>query len=569
MAKVRQLQQEINDLFISYVHTQKISITQKLLISPLSIFSFLALLSIAIAILNTNMQSRKKMDSMYRKLAEIVDSSNDGIISKNLHGIVTSWNKGAEHIFGYTAKEMIGKPISILFPPDRINEEYDILQRIAQGEKIEHFETIRKRKDGKPINISATISPLKNAKNEIIGASKIVRDITENKQLEKQLRQSNKMGAIGQLAGGIAHDFNNLLGIIMGNLELLARNMVENEAALKRVNTALKAATRGADLTKRLLAFSRQQPLTSKPSNLNDSVNNLIEMARQILGSDIQITTKLDLSLPLVLIDISELESALLNLAVNARDAMPQGGNLIISTQLRELDDKNPSVQAKEIRRGVYAAVSITDTGHGIPPEILEHVYEPFFTTKERGKGTGMGLSMVYGFAKQSGGTVKIYSEVNHGTTVTIYLPLADAPFPLPTQVINQSQKILTTYKVLVVDDEPDLLEIASLYFKEMGHEVYQATDGKSALEIFNRTPEITILLTDIVMPGGMNGIKLAKKIRELKPDIIVIYVSGFPLGVLTENDSIKMEIDSHFLSKPYQHEEFINTIKHIINHNN
>jgi CheY-like chemotaxis protein len=374
------------------------------------------------------------------------------------------------------------------------------------------------------------------------------------------------MVAIGELSGGIAHDFNNLLGIIIGNLDLLERSVTGNEDIIKRVATALKAATRGADLTKRLLAFSRQQPLTPKSENLNDSVNNLIEMAKQILGKDIKIETELETSLPLILVDIAELESALLNLIVNARDAMPNGGKVIISTKLRELDDIYPSVQTKELPAGLYVALSVTDTGHGIPPEILERVYEPFFTTKERGKGTGMGLSMVYGFAKQSGGTVKIYSEVNHGTTVTLYLSLANNIQPANKEIV-QTQQALTHTKVLVVDDELDLLEIAATYLREKGYEVYQAVDGMSAIELFKQIPDITLLLTDVVMPGGMNGVELANKIRQLKPDIVIIFVSGFPLSKLTDNESTK--IDGHFLSKPYQQDELISAIQRAMHNHN
>lgn len=557
------LQKEIDYSFITYINKQNIIMHQTLLISPLSIFSVITLLSLGIFMFNTNMQGIKKIQTIRRQLSEIVNSSNDGIISKDLNGIITSWNSGAEQIFGYTAKEMIGRHISILFPDDKINEESDISQRIEKGEKIEHFETIRKRKDGKSINVSVSISPLKNDKDEIIGASKIVRDITENKRLEQQLRQSNKMVAIGELSGGIAHDFNNLLGIIIGNLDLLARSIAGNEDISKRVSTTLKAATRGADLTKRLLAFSRQQPLTPEPANLNNSVNNLVEMAKQILGNNIEIETELTTDLPPVLVDIAELESALLNLIVNARDAMPDGGKVIISTRLRELDDRYPSVQTREILPGLYAALSVTDTGEGIPPEILDRVYEPFFTTKERGKGTGMGLSMIYGFAKQSGGAVKIYSEVHHGTNVTIYLPLANNIQP-SYKTITQNHQVLTHTKILIVDDEPDLLEIAATYLKENGYDVYTAINGMNAIEILKSTPDIAVLLTDVVMPGGLNGVELAKKVRQLKPDIVVVYVSGFPLSKLTDEKSTKVE--GLFLSKPYQRDELISTIQHALN---
>lgn len=552
---------DVNTSLTSSMQNLKINVYQSFLLSPLSIWLVIFLLSLGIFILNKGQYERKKTESIRNKLAAIVDSSNDGIISKNLDGIITSWNKGAEHIFGYTEKEMIGHPISVLFPEDRRNEEIEILRQVTNDVKVEHFETTRKRQDGKLINVSVTISPLKDNNNKVIGASKIVRDVTENKRLEKQLRQSQKMSAIGQLSGGIAHDFNNLLGIIIGNLDLLERNIAGNEEALKRTQVALKAATRGADLTKRLLTFSRQQSLAPKAVDLNLSVHNLTEMASQILGNNIKIITDLDTTLPPVFADITELESALLNLIVNARDAMPNGGKLVISTKLRNIDDQYPSVQINEMPSGSYAAISVTDTGSGIPADVLEHVYEPFFTTKERGKGTGMGLSMVYGFAKQSGGTVKIYSEVGHGTTVTIYLPIVENT-ALPQTEKNQPQKSFTTCKVLVVDDEPDLLEIATLYLKELGFEIYQAHDAASAIEMFRRTPGINLLITDVVMPGEMNGIELAKKIQQMNGNVKVVYVSGFPLGKFSENESTTL---THFLRKPYQREEFINAINKIL----
>lgn len=543
----------------------KLDLYQALIMSPLSILVVILLLALGIFTLNESISERNKIDAIRNRLAAIVDSSTDGIVSKSLNGIVTSWNLGATQIFGYTESEMVGQHISKLFPEDRMNEEPEILKHILKGEKVEHFETIRKRKDGKFINVSVSISPLKDSNNVIIGASKIVRDITEDKRLEVQFRQSQKMGAIGQLSGGIAHDFNNILGIIIGNLDLLSRSVADNENAMKRTQTALKAATRGADLTKRLLAFSRQQPLSPKPSNLNDSVKNLVEMASHILGANIQITTELDDSLPPALVDIAELESALLNLSVNARDAMPNGGRLIVSTKLRILDDRYPSVQVNDIPSGTYAAISVTDTGEGIPPEVLEHVYEPFFTTKERGKGTGMGLSMVYGFAKQSGGTVKIYSEVGQGTTVTMYLPIADN-VTLPEAEINKTANMFVDshVKALVVDDEPDLLEIASLYLKDMGIEILNADNAANAIKVFESTPGINLLVTDVVMPGEMNGIDLAKHLRKLKPEINVVYLSGFPLAKF-DDDKDSSKIDSHFLSKPYQRDEFTNLIASIL----
>ena len=378
-----------------------------------------------VAVIFTEISERKRMDEARNRLAAIVESSEDAIIGKSDAGIVTSWNDGAERLFGYTAAEMVGCSIHKLLPADRQHEEEEILRRIKQGETVNHFETVRTRKDGALVQVSLTISPIKDSNGKIIGASKIARNITEKKQMERQLQQSQKMEAVGQLTGGIAHDFNNLLAVISGNLELLERLVRENEAARKRVQTAQKAAARGADLTRRLLAFSSNVELKPAPTKLALCIGNAMELARAV-GPEIQIVTSLDDSVPLVLVDAAGLESALLNLAVNARDAMPKGGTLTIATELITLEENYPPVKTGELKSGRYARVSVSDTGHGMSKETLGHVFEPFFTTKPRGKGTGLGLAMVYGFAKQSGGIVRIYSEPGYGTTVSLYLPLAE-----------------------------------------------------------------------------------------------------------------------------------------------
>ena len=563
LSSLNKFYEEENKLFQHRIMKQNFIFNQAQLISPLGIFLSISMLAIGLCILNTSIVEREKTKKSQKELANIVESSDDGIISKDLNGIIKSWNKGAEHIFGYTAEEMIGRPMLTLFPEDKVHEEKEILAKLRKGEKIEHYETVRKRKDGKPISVSVTISPIKNSLNQVIGASKIVRDFSEQKQLELQLRQSQKMSAIGQLSGGIAHDFNNILGIILGNLDLLERNLAGNEEALKRVNNTLKAATRGADLTKRLLAFSQMQQLSPTPTDLEESVINIVEMASRIVGSGINIQTQLDKSIPPVLIDTAELESALLNLVVNARDAMPEGGKLVIATRLLELSPNHLSVQAGDIKAGNYACISVSDTGEGMSPETIERVFEPFFTTKPRGKGTGMGLSMVYGFVKQSGGIIRVYSELGHGTTISLYLPFAQG-----TQLLKKQDAPLQTAqisgKVLVVDDEVDLLEIAALYLKDMGFDVFHAIDGKSALETFEKNPDIKMLVTDIIMPGDLNGFALAKKICQLKEDIIVVYVSGFPAGTVLNEDPDK--INALLINKPYNRESFISTIYQALN---
>ena len=496
---------------------------------------------------------RRHMDEARNRLAAIVESSEDAIIGKSDKGIVTSWNRGAEKLFGYTPGEMVGESIKQLLPPGHEQEEDDILQRIAQGETVEHFETVRAKKNGEIVNVSLTISPIRDAKGRITGASKIARNITEKKQLERQLQQSQKMEAIGQLTGGIAHDFNNLLAVMVGNLDLLERLVTGNEAALKRVHTAQKAAGRGADLTRRLLAFCSNVELKPAAADIHHSVENMIELARA-LGPDIKITSRFEDNMPLVRVDASGLENALLNLAVNARDAMPKGGTLTITIQRRALDASYPPVHTGELKAGEYACLSISDTGTGMSKETLARVFEPFFTTKPRGKGTGLGLAMVYGFAKQSGGTVRIYSEPGLGTTVSLYLPLADAQ-PLPPTPSPLFPNPRRTGKALVVDDELDILEIATTWLDELGYTTLCASDGPNALRIAEQHPDIVLIVTDIIMPGGMNGVDFAEEVRRQLPHVKLIYCSGFPADALSE--SSLPHVDSPLLQKPYQRAEF------------
>jgi PAS domain S-box-containing protein len=496
----------------------------------------------------------RQIDEARNRLAAIVESSEDAIIGKSDTGVVTSWNQGAEKLFGYAATEMIGRSIKHLLPADRQHEEEEILSQIRQGKSVDHFETVRVRKNGGLVHVSLTISPIRDAKGKIIGASKIVRNITGRKQMERQLQQSQKMEAIGQLTGGIAHDFNNLLGVIVGNLDLLERLIAGSEVALKRVQTAQKAAARGADLTRRLLAFCSSVELKPAPTELHQSVRNMIEMARA-LGPDIKIATHLDESMPLVLVDAGGLENALLNLAVNSRDAMPAGGTITITTKLSTFEESYPPVRTGEVTAGCYACISVSDTGCGMSKDTLSRVFEPFFTTKPHGRGTGLGLAMVYGFVKQSGGTVSIYSEPGLGTTLTFYLPLAENISQSLPAIVPEVLPAKRSGKVLVVDDELDLLEIATIYLDEMGYTTYRAQDGVSALEVLEQQGDIDLIVTDIVMPGGMNGVELAQRARQLLPKVKLIYCSGFPADAMTER---KLPVlDGRLLNKPYQRAAF------------
>ncbi|MGD0799430.1 MAG: PAS domain S-box protein [Acidobacteriaceae bacterium] len=497
------------------------------------------------------------------KLAAIVESSDDAIIGKDTNGTVITWNRGAEKIFGYTAGEMIGHSIGRLYPPGREAEEEETMARILRGETVEHFDAVRVAKDGRSVRLSLTVSPIKDAAGRVVGASKIARDITETRDLQRQLQQSQKMEAIGQLTGGIAHDFNNLLAIILGALELQQEAIEDNKEALHRWQVAHKAASRGAELTKRLLAFSSQGQLNIAPTSLEQSIHNTMDLAARVLGPEVRTKLTLDDAMPPVLVDPASLESALLNLIVNARDAMPKGGDLVVSCRAAELADSMAATLNGNPVSGAYACISVTDSGTGMPPEVVDRVFEPFFTTKERGRGTGLGLSMVYGFVKQSNGGIRIYSEPGYGTTITFYLPFSGTPAALPPPKAAEDGAIRGSGVVLIVDDEAELVEIAVTYLSARGYTVLTARDAKDALRIIEQHGAVDAMITDIVMGGGMDGMELAQAVRRISPRTQVVYSSGFPADALSER-SLPLA-GSLVLQKPYRLAELGASVVHVL----
>jgi PAS domain S-box-containing protein len=515
------------------------------------------LVTAAIRDITVRKDAEKHLAQMEERYRGLMEAAPDGMVVVNQSGEIVLLNVQAEKQFGYRRDELLGQNVKNIIPEgfaerliaDALRTTAEALaQQIGTG-----IELHGRRKDGTVFPIEIMLSPLESAEGILVTAA--IRDISERKQLERQWHQSQKMEAVGQLTGGIAHDFNNLLGVIIGNLDLLDRLVAGNEAAVKRVQTAQKAAARGADITRRLLMFSSNEELKPSVVLLEDSIQNMIELASRGLGPEIKITTHVDESVPPLFVDPAGLESALLNLVVNARDAMPKGGSIIISSRVQKLEDSHPAVQAGDLKAGRYVCVSVTDTGQGMSKETLERAFEPFFTTKPRNKGTGLGLAMVYGFVKKSGGAVRVYSELGIGTTVSLYLPLvanlsrpvaANSPKPL-------NGKLHGT--VLVVDDEVDLLEVALAYLAEMGFTAFEAKDGASALEVLAQRSDIDLMVTDIVMPGGMNGVELAKKALALHPDLKIIYSSGFPSEALAEK-SMPL-VDGPLLRKPYQRTEF------------
>ena len=605
---------------------------------------------------------RKRAEAQASQLALIVESSDDAIVGKSLDGKITSWNAGAERIYGYSASEALGQPVSLLILPDQHDDLPEILERLKRDERIQHYETVRVRKDGRRINVSVSISPVKDAEGKIIGASAIARDVTERKRveaqlqkseaqfrslvhdapygiyrvtldgqllhvnpalvamlgydseeelmrlnmekdiyrdpqsrqlfikehghkddfraleaewrrkdgkliavritghpvlekdnslshfevfaedmterrsLERQLLQAQKMEAIGRLAGGIAHDFNNLLSVILGHSDILEQQVGTNSRLRKSVEATRNAAERAAALTMQLLAFSRKQVIEPAVIDLNASVTEIQKMLHRVIGEDIELAIRLQPDLGFVKADPGQLSQVLMNLAVNSRDAMPNGGKLAIETANVELDDTYVR-QHLGARPGPFVMLAVSDTGIGMDSETLSLMFEPFFTTKDPGKGTGLGLSMVYGIIKQNNGYIMAYSEPGRGTTFKIYFPRTAETLPASHKLLKQAQGGSET--ILLVEDEIALRELTCLLLQEAGYTVLESSGVEDAISTAKDSRlKIDLLLTDIVMPR-LDGRELANQLVALRPNLKILYMSGYTDDVILHRGAL------------------------------
>ncbi|HKV77624.1 MAG TPA: PAS domain S-box protein [Candidatus Sulfotelmatobacter sp.] len=490
-------------------------------------------------------KTRELRDSQNR-LALIVDSSQDAIIGKNLDGIITQWNKGAEQIYGYTSAEIIGRNVSVLCPPDRPDEIPGILEKIRHGEQVDYFESVRMTKDGRRLNMSISVSPIHDAEGRVVGASAIGRNITAQKRIEDQLRQSQKMEAVGRLAGGVAHDFNNLLGIVTACTELLRRDV--DVESLEYVDNIREAANRGASLTRQLLAFSRRQPVQTQILDLNDRLKEVSKLVRPLMGDDVEIVLPSRSTAAVVEADAGQLDQIVLNLAVNSRDAMPRGGKLIIETGVHDLDEA--FAREHSMTPGRYVMLVVSDNGIGMDEATRSRIFEPFFTTKESGKGSGLGLATVYGIVKQSGGHIWVYSEVSHGTTFKIYLPSAEHKLGLaPDEQAEALPAKREGVTLLLAEDDPIMRKLTRKMLEEHGYKVLEAIDGEEALQVISQNAtRIDLILTDVVMKG-MNGPELVLRLIDSHPEMKVVYMSGYT-GELVAHQGLQSGIP--LLEKPF-----------------
>ena len=435
--------------------------------------------------------------------------------------------------------------VEAIHPEDR-ERVVSAFEKQERGDYDEVYRIVRP--DGTVRHIRDRAFPVRNKDGDIYRVVGIADDITEARSRDEQLRQAQKMEAVGQLTGGVAHDFNNILTVVIGNLDLLQKK--QEDPVLKRMaQHALDASTRGADLTQRLLAIARKQTLSPKVLDLNECVTGMMQLMRTTLGETIDIEVKTDSGLWRCKVDSGRFENALLNLAINARDAMPKGGKLTIETRNAVLG--NDFVAAHPgVSKGDYVSVSVSDTGTGIRQEILDRIFEPFFTTKDVGEGSGLGLSMVYGFIKQSGGELEVESEEGKGTLMRLYLPRsAEADVPME-QPANEEVPHASGEKILLVEDQADVRAITVTMLHELGYRVVEASRGDEALDIMQSTAEFDLLLSDLVLPGGMSGVDVANRSRRIDPAIKVLFITGYADDAVMPRGEVGAEFD--LLRKPF-----------------
>lgn len=506
-------------------------------------------------------QARKALRESETQFRTLLETAPVAVILANTKGRISLVNRRAEDLFGFARRELLSRKLTDLLPEIDLSifDNMDLkTSDDSAHQQVMALYAHDQLGNAKPVEVSLSAT----ASEAGIAVTCLVQDVSDRAQLEAQLRQSQKMEAIGKLTGGMAHDFNNLLGVIIGNLDLAARKLDLDSPSYKRLETARKAAERGAELTKRMLAVARRQTLQPKATDINSMIVELTEILPRTLGPDIEMGYDLTEGLPPVLVDHSGLENVLINLALNSRDAMPRGGKFYITTHEWHLSADDSLTIHDDMKPGDYIHVAVTDNGEGMSHETLSRAFEPFFTTKERGKGTGLGLAMIYGFAKQSGGNVRMYSEPGVGTTIDLFLPVAkDAVIKSaePQEKEIPTIRVGNMETVLVVDDEYELLEVAVTYVEEMGFKVLAATNGEQALRTLAKNPEIALLLTDIVMPGGINGVELAAAVRKTNPYVKVLYTSGFPEGVIADKSGVKL--DAPLVPKPYTRDMLVRAI--------
>ena len=491
-------------------------------------------------------------------LAAIVDSSVDAIASITLDGIVTSWNSGAEAIYGYTAEEMTGRHVSVLYPPDRTEELEPILAPIRRGRRVHHFETQRVRKDGTVIDVSLSVSPIRGEDGVIVGVAGIGRNVTERNWAEAEQRaaeagrqESARIETAVRLAGGMAAEFSTLLSSIMGYAASAAEATAGDPLVRADVAQIQAAAGRAARLARELLLFSRREPARPERIDLNAALAGTRDLLQASIGADIELRLITAPYLPTVLADRGQIEQVLVNLALNARDAMPDGGILTFATGAADVSEAPGAVWAGT-RPGLCAKLTVSDTGHGMDAETMSRAFEPFFTTRPPGEGSGLGLSAVYGIVTKAGGAITIDSEEGLGTTVQIYLPAAY----VPAQGSAPMRSPRTAPTILVVDDQPAVLKVVSRILRQSGYHTLEAGSYEEALSQLS-THDPDLLLTDSVL-AEVPEQTLADQAREIKPGMRILRMSGAQVTALGPGGG-------HLISKPFTAKDLVHKVRAVL----
>jgi PAS domain S-box-containing protein len=508
-------------------------------------------------------EALRRSEEQFRLL---VDSVIDyAIYMLSPEGLVTTWNAGARNIKGYTADEVVGTHFGRFYTEeDRIGGLPGHVLATAREHGRFHGEGVRVRKDGTRFRADVVVDAIRDADGRLVGFAKITRDVSQRVQLEeahRALQHAQRLEAVGKLTGGVAHDFNNILQVIGGSLQLLGATVAGLPGAQRHLQMALGAVDRGAKLSSQLLAFARRQPLQPYVLNPGRVVRNMEDLVRRAVGEHVEVETVVSASLWNTTLDPHQLENVMLNLAINARDAMPGGGKLTIELSNTMLDDTYVSA-AHEVPPGQYVLFAISDTGTGMTPEVRERAIEPFFTTKAEGQGTGLGLSMAFGFVKQSGGHFRIYSEAGHGTTIKAYFPRAlEAEQTLPEPVAGEARG--GTETILVVEDDPNVQATVVGMLSELGYHVLRADNAEMALAVLKAGVRCDLLFTDVVMPGKLKSTEMVRQAKALLPDMKVLYTSGYTQNAIIHGGRLDAGVE--LLSKPYRRERLAAKVRQLL----
>ncbi len=525
--------------------------------------------AIGIIIIVRDISERKQAEEQLLYQASLLQNVSDAIVATDLNFDVTSWNQGAEALYGWQAEEVIGQPVDEILQTEYLYEQPEQMQWRFLEQGIWKGEMIQKHKDGTAIDILASVSLIKDSTGKPVGVVAVNRDITERKQaeqaqakLEAQLRQAQKMESIGRLAGGVAHDFNNLLTVIRGYCGLMQDQMSTEDPLLEELGQIQRASERAAALTRQLLAFSRKSILAPTVLDLNSLVANLRKMLERLIGEDIALSTILQPELRPVLADPSQIEQVIMNLAVNARDAMPTGGMLTIETGNIYLSDSYAKTHL-EAPTGPCVMLAVTDTGYGMDKQTQARIFEPFFTTKEPGKGTGLGLATAYGIIKQSGGDITFYSELGQGTSFKIYLPANETASNAPTTPKTQAVSGRGSETILLVEDEEMVRNMVRAALQDKGYTILEARHGSEAISLSEQHQgSIDLLVTDVVMPY-MSGRELAERLKALRPLMKVLFMSGYTDDTVVRHGLLAAEVE--FLPKPFSPSRLVSKVREVL----